>query len=298
MAVELSIIIPARGRGLELRECLHSLCSQNTEADYEILVSFCEMDKEVEKVTVDFEAIRAIRSPGFMLPGAARNLGAQYAFGDVLAFVDSDCILDSNWVTEALQTIRAGAVLCSGAILDTYPWHLISSSDNRLQYVDFPAGRPYGMAAYFPGAHIIMKREIFASSGGFSDAEQAQDVLFTIPIAQQFPQKTIFNSKIIASHVGRRTWRELLEHHYRFGYSRAQDGIQLNKTIMFVARYRWLGWILFLRRFAYITLRVVQWNFASLFRYALQLPFILSGLIAWTNGFYQGIKEKKEGIYK
>jgi cellulose synthase/poly-beta-1,6-N-acetylglucosamine synthase-like glycosyltransferase len=262
-----------------------------------MLVAFCEMDQEVDMVMKDFESIKAIRSPEFMLAGSARNLGAQYAHGDVLAFVDSDCILDSNWVTEALQTIRAGAVLCSGTILDAYPSHLICSSDNRLQYVDFPAGRPYGRAAYFPGAHIIVKREIFESSEGFSNREPAEDILFTMSIALQFPQKIIFNPKIVASHAGRRTWKGLLEHHYRFGYSRAYDQIQLNETIIFVANYPWLGWILFLRRFIYITLRVVQWNLSDLLRYALQLPFISAGLIAWTYGFYQGIKERNKEAY-
>lgn len=298
MAVELSIVIPARGRGPELRACLHSLCSQNTEANYETLVAFCEKDEEVAMIVKDFENIRTICSPEFMLAGTARNLGAKHVGGDVLAFVDSDCILDSNWVTMTLKTIHDGAVMCSGAILDAHPWHLISSSDNRLQYADFPGGRPYGPAVYFPGAQIVIKREIFESSAGFSDKQPAEDILFTMPISRQFPQETIFNPKIILSHAGRRTWKGLLEHHYHFGYSRAQNQIQLNKTILFIAQYPWLGWILFLRRFTYITVRVLQWNPSSLFRYILQLPFVLSGLIAWTSGFYQGIKEKKQGVHK
>jgi mycofactocin glycosyltransferase len=295
MAVELSIIVPARGRGNDLRECLRSLYSQNTTANYEVLAVFCERDIEVGMVVKDYEAVQVVCSPEFILAGPARNLGAKYARGDVLAFVDSDCILAPNWVSAALETIRAGAVLCSGAISDATPWHLISSSDNRLQYADFPAGRPYGTATYFPGAHIIMQKEIFEAGPGFSDSSQAQDVLLTMAIAQQFPQRTIFNPKIMASHAGRRTWKGLLRHHYQFGYSRAQHQIQMKGVMMFIAGHPWLGWVLYVRRFAYISLRLIQWDLRSFGRYFLQLPFILTGLAAWTCGFYKGMQEKHIG---
>jgi hypothetical protein len=67
----------------------------------------------------------------------------------------------------------------------------------------------------------------------------------------------------------------------------------MNKFITFVAAHSWLGWILFLRRFAYISLRLIQWDPSSLVRYLLQLPFILTGLAAWVGGFYEGMMQKQ-----
>lgn len=293
MPVELSFIIPALGNSNELRECLKSIFSQNTSIKYEVLVAFCEQDKEVDLTVKDFEFAKALRSPDYMLAGKARNLGAQYALADIFAFVDSDCVLDSNWTAIAIQTIQDGAVLCSGTILDKFPWNLIASSDNRLQYADFAPRRPYGTATYFPGAHLAVRRDVFEEIGGFDNSPPAEDILFTMPIAKQWPEKTIFNPKMIAYHSGRTTLKELMPHQELFGYARAYHGVQVSINMIKVSQRPWLGWIFFLRRFIYITLRVIQWNVFDLFRYFFQLPFIMIGLVAWVKGFYRGMKEKQ-----
>jgi len=296
MAIDISIVIPSRNHAPELRECLSSLFLQKTSAKYEIIIAYCELDHEVDTVVKSFAQAHAIKAKGFMFPGAARNLGAAHAKASVIGFIDADCVVDSNWISYALTTIQEGAVLCSGAIRDVLPLNMIAASDNRLQYADFAKRRPYGTSEYFSGAHLAIKKEVFESAGGFSDNEKiAQDVLFTQSVVERWPEKVIFNPKLIVSHYGRHNWSKFLDHQMHFGYSRARNGIRVNKTMQWIAKHPYLSWILFLRRLAYITLRVIQWNFFDLPRYLLQLPFVLAGLIAWTNGFYHGMQGKKSG---
>lgn len=290
--VEISIIIPARKNAPDLTTCIESLAAQKTSVKYEVIVAFCNEDIEVHSVVSQFPFVRAITADKYLLPGPARNLGASIANASVLAFVDSDCRLQSDWVDNAFQTIQSGAVLCSGVIRDTSPWDLIASSDNRLQFADFPPGRPYGAARYFPAAHIVVPREIFNAIGGFGNLVTAQDVIFTMEVAKRWPSETIFNPKMVVSHAGRRTWSELLEHHRIFGFERARYQIQINRSMAWISQRRWLGWILFFRRLTYISIRVIQWNTADFIRYFLQMPFILTGLISWTIGYYQGMQAK------
>jgi glycosyltransferase involved in cell wall biosynthesis len=290
MAIELSIIIPARGNAPDLTTCIESLARQKTSINHEVIVAYCNKDMDIHDVVSLFPFVQAATADEYLLPGPARNLGAAMAKANVLAFIDSDCKLQEDWMEAACHTIQSGAVLCSGVIQDTYPWDLIASSDNRLQYADFPSGRPYGPARYFPAVHIVVHRDAFNAVGGFGNSTNAQDVLFTMEIARHWPSQTIFNPKIVASHAGRRTWNGLLKHHKAFGYARALHQIQINNSMSWMSQHRWLGWLVFLRRFVYITFRVIQWNTKDLIRYFLQMPFIITGLFAWTAGYYQGMR--------
>jgi len=298
MDVEISIIVPALGNPGDLYACLKSIVEQRTSARYEVLVAYCEQDKDVERVVRQFPSILAVTAHRYLLAGESRNLGAAKANANVLAFVDSDCIIQPDWVDQALRTMNDGALQCSGPIRDTYPWNLIASTDNRLQFADFPGGRPYGPASYFPCAHLVVQREIFESIGGFSLALVAQDVIFTMAVADRWPAKSVFDPKLVASHAGRHTWMQFLSHHSSFGYARAAHRIQINNLMVWIFRYPWLAPLLFFRRLAYISLRVLQWNLFDLPRYLLQLPFVIAGLIAWTIGFYHGVRERDAGSTK
>lgn len=292
MAVDLSLVIPARGNGSALDLCIKSIEAQKTDAIYEVVVSYCCNDMEVARMVKNRSSVREAVSDEYMLPGPARNLGARAATGRFLAFIDSDCTLDSGWVAAALKTLESGAVLCSGAILDLYPWNLAASADNRMQYADFPPGRPYGVSRYFPAVHIAVRREIYEMVGGFTDAPHAQDVIFTIQVAAYRPDGVIFNPNLVARHAGRGTLGEVMRHHETFGYARAIHEIQIGKMMRLISNHSSLGWALFLRRLVYITMRVIQWNFIDLPRYFLQMPFIFAGLAAWVRGYYRGVKER------
>jgi glycosyltransferase involved in cell wall biosynthesis len=291
-AIEVSIIVPCRGRAQLLQSCLESLFSQITHVHYEVIAVYCKLDQEVDNVVKMFGQVRAITSDEYLLPGVSRNLGAEHAEAEILGFIDSDCIVDSKWVEIAKETINNGAVLCSGAIKDALPWNMISSVDNRLQYADFPVGRPYGKSLYFSGAHLAVGKKIFQDLGGFPPHLHGQDVIFTQKVVEQYGEYVIFNPKMMVSHHGRTGWREFLSHHEKFGISRAQDRIQMNKTLSWLAERRYLSWIIFLRRLIYISLRVVQWNLRDIFRYGIQLPVLFCGLYYWVYGFVNEYNRK------
>jgi O-antigen biosynthesis protein len=295
MAVELSVIVPCRGHAAELEVCLSSLVAQNTSLAYEVLVVYCSQEFDVDSVVKKFPSVLPVISENFLLPGEARNEGARNARGEYFAFIDADCWVDPDWVTFAYETLWSGAVLCGGAILDFQPWNLVASADNRLQFADFPKGRPYGVATYLPGPNIAVRKETFSDMEGFSSHNIAQDVLLTMRIAERWPEKTIFNPQMVVRHFGRSGWRGFLDHQKIFGLARAEAGVQVGPTLAWFARRPYFGWVVFLRRLLYISFRVAQWNFFDIPRYMLQFPLVLAGLAYWVAGFYQGFSSKKKG---
>lgn len=289
----LSIIIPCLGHARELAYCLQGLEAQIGELPIEIIVVDSASDPAVQAVAGRFRRTRLLRSSDLLSAGAARNLGAKHAAAQVLAFIDADCIPEPGWARAAIETIAGGAVIASGPILDVLPWHLIAASDNRLQFVDFPGRRPAGSHPFFPGAHLAMRREVFEASQGFDhQASVAQDVLLTMPMASAAPGGALFCPAMIVRHWGRRSWAEFWRHQRIFGFSRAEYRLRMDRSLVWLGMHPAFAGLVILRRLAYLTLRVIQWNLPDLPRFIVQLPVLLAGLIAWTQGFYAGMRAK------
>jgi glycosyltransferase involved in cell wall biosynthesis len=271
--------------------CLKGLQLQQADPPFEVIVVDSGSDPAVRAVAGQFRGVQLLRSEDKLSSGAARNLGAARARANVLAFLDADCIPGPEWSKAALDAIQAGAMLAGGPILDVLPWHLIAATDNRLQFVDFPSRRPAGPHPYLPGTHMAMPLAVFNGSGGFdTSATPAQDLLLSRPIAATWPGLVRFAPRMIVRHWGRRQWAGFLQHQYAFGYSRAEHRLMMDSSLTWLGHHPVFAWVVILRRLLYLSLRVVQWNLPDLPRYLLEMPVLVVGLIAWTRGFYAGMK--------
>ena len=81
----ISVVIPCRDHSNELRNCFQGLQKQKTNWPYEIIVVDSAADARVAATASLFPFVRLISSDLGLLPGAARNLGAQFARGEYIA---------------------------------------------------------------------------------------------------------------------------------------------------------------------------------------------------------------------
>lgn len=102
-----SVIIPTRNRRVTLQATLKSLQQQSYPQDrYEVMV----VDNGSDDGTKEMVEEMAARSGGLIRylrqdnqgPALARNRGIQETTGEIVAFTDSDCVADADW-------LRAGA---------------------------------------------------------------------------------------------------------------------------------------------------------------------------------------------
>jgi glycosyltransferase involved in cell wall biosynthesis len=107
MSIKVSVVIPTFKRPALLLKCLAQLARQDFPKErYEVIVVTDGIDLEtVTKVTEFYHPISFFNLSCYSLgkkqgPAAARNRGAQYANGELIAFTDDDCLPQPDWISE------------------------------------------------------------------------------------------------------------------------------------------------------------------------------------------------------
>ncbi len=122
-----SIVLPTCDRADITRRCLLALAAQ-TFPDLEIIVvddgSRDETPAMLERFAAEHPDLRltVLRNETNRGANASRNRGVQAATGDLVAFLDSDCIAAPDWVEQLVagfSDARVGAV--TGLVLDPPP---------------------------------------------------------------------------------------------------------------------------------------------------------------------------------
>lgn len=100
-----SIVVPVYN-DLNIKNCLESLQDQNTEYNYEIIiVNDGSTNNKVLEAINTFSGVKIYNQKN-QGPAAARNLGAKYALGDYLCFIDADARADLNWLQRLIDRQR------------------------------------------------------------------------------------------------------------------------------------------------------------------------------------------------
>ena len=102
----ISVVVPHYNDLERLDTCLAALVTQTLpREDYEIIVadnnSPCGL-AEVEKAVAGRARVVTAMEPG---AGPARNAGAEAAQGQILAFTDSDCVPEPQWLEKGVAAL-------------------------------------------------------------------------------------------------------------------------------------------------------------------------------------------------
>ncbi len=101
-----SVVICAYDAERTMRPCMESLRKLDYPNFEVIVVDDGSRDRTAE-IAMDFPEFRLIRQPNKGL-SVARNVGLHAARGDIIAYTDSDCVVDPNWLTLLVRTMEEG----------------------------------------------------------------------------------------------------------------------------------------------------------------------------------------------
>lgn len=210
------MIIPALNEERALPLCLDALVSQTLAGDvFEVIV----VDNGSVDQTVAIAQSFASRLNLHVLEqrecsiSALRNRGAMEANGDLLAFLDADCVAQPNWLAFGMHILEepgAGVIGAGYQIPDYSKWVAKAwyGSQNKKS----------GRVSYISGGNLLMSRAAFVTAGGFDEEmETSEDWEFCQRAASRgLPIRA--HAQLAVVHMGTpQTLREFYEKQYWHG---------------------------------------------------------------------------------
>jgi GT2 family glycosyltransferase len=160
-----SVVVCSYNGASTLTQCLQSLLALDY-PNYEVIVVNDGSTDDTRKILARFPQVRTIHQSNQGL-SAARNVGLQAAHGEIVAYTDSDCYADADWLTHLvfqLQHTEAAAVggpnltpedgwlAACVAAAPGQPTHVLENDQ---------------VAEHIPGCNMTFRREALLAINGF-----------------------------------------------------------------------------------------------------------------------------------
>lgn len=222
----LSIIIAIYNRKDELTELLSSLSIQ-TEKEFEVIVVDDGSMVDLSPVVADFQEklnLKYFRKTNSG-PGLSRNYGAQHAQNSWLVFVDSDVIVESDYVENIRKNLLTTDCAAFGGADKAHEGFntlqkAISYSMTSVLTTGGIRGNKKAVTRFQPRSfNMGVKKDIFLSIGGFSEMRIGEDPDLSMTIWEA-GYKTAFFDNIGVYHKRRTDLGKFSKQVYQFGCAR------------------------------------------------------------------------------
>ena len=255
-----SVIVCSFNGAKTLATCLDSLGKLNY-PEYEVILVDDGSTDDTAYIAAQFPQVRYIHQSNHGL-SHARNTGAAAAKGEVLAYTDSDCMADVDWLYYLIGTLVSGDYAGVGGPNITPP------AQNWIQacVAAAPGGPSHVLltdtiAEHIPGCNMAFYRWAFESAGGFDPEyrKAGDDVDFCWRI-QQAGWVIAFSPTAIVWHYRRFTLGAFLKQ--QDGYGEAESLLRFKHLIFFgpTGTAKWRGQIYGTPRFSWFVNRPVIYH--------------------------------------
>ena len=213
-----SVIVPVYNGLQTIAACIESLLAQEYPRElYEIIVVDNNSTDSTDK-TVQRYSVTLLYELTLQTPAAARNRGIQAARGDILAFIDADCIASSTWLQLLVAPLVdpvVGAV--SGSIEGYQPQPLVEQFFDTL--------KPYAVDSeqrFVPllTGNMACRRSLVEQLGLFDEhLSTAEDLDLGWRIQATAGKRIVYQPEALVHHKYRSTVRGLFHQYRRYGFS-------------------------------------------------------------------------------
>jgi GT2 family glycosyltransferase len=251
----MSVVVCAYNAERTIEACLASLRTLRYPRYEVIVINDGSSDRTLEIVQHCSE-VRVISQENRGL-SVARNVGIEAATGDIVAFTDSDCVVDPDWLTYLAYTFRDGGYVAVGGP------NLPPAEESRTAacVAASPGGPTHVLlndevAEHIPGCNMAFRRDVVRGIGGFDPLFRAAgddvDVCWRL---QNHGHVIGFSPAALVWHFRRNTVAAYLRQ--QMGYGAAEALLYFKHPYRFnlLGQSKWLGRIygdlehsLFMRR--------------------------------------------------
>jgi len=299
----ISIVIPSYNSENTIKTCLGSLLTQSYSGDYEIILIDSSIDDTPRIVTSDYPSIRFIHLDQKTDPGTARNIGIGEAKGDLIAFIDSDCIAAHDWLGSICSAHKSPYNIVGGVVNNAnHQEDLVGWAGYISEFREFLPEQPGREVTHIPTCNISYKRRVFRKFGLFQGEYYPQEDLVYNYNLRKNGERILLDPAIQVYHHHRSKLKDFLAHQNKIGAVTSTVLKQIPLQGSLIARNPLLAafFVPFLPAVKFIKTLSVFLRFqpqAITKRPRVVLVFAL-GLVFWGFGFARGICSKSPSFEK
>jgi len=176
-----SIIVPAYNEEKYIADCLSSLLQIDyPKSCYEVIVVDNGSSDRTVEIAQTFDVQVHVKTG--VKVGGVRNYGASLAEGEIFAFIDGDCVVNKNLLTECASNLSSESIGAVGGMC------LLRNNPNWVETAWVISEEPIKERTnILAGGSFIVKANIFQSLGGFDESINAgEDTKLAKQIADKY----------------------------------------------------------------------------------------------------------------
>jgi glycosyltransferase involved in cell wall biosynthesis len=282
----ISVVVSALDAGSSITPCLESVLNGSYRGNFEVIVVDGSADETSTIVAQRFPGVRLLRSPERLFPGDARNLGIGESSGDILAFLDGDCVPDREWLSQISRVHEASHPAVGGVIENGNPsrtgW--VSYFCKLAKWMPRPAPEQVGD---LPSESLSVKRWALTSYGPFLEGTYSSATAFSWRLNEEGHAPWL-DPSIKVARVGGPSLRTFLRNEPRHGmyYARVrakEQGFSTARRLIHAAGSPILPFLLFARAAS-----AVRRHKRYMREFVASAPLVLLGFTAWSFGEFLG----------
>jgi GT2 family glycosyltransferase len=179
--VRASVILVSYNSWPDLQACLESLLRSLSGDDEVIVVDNSPQDGTLQLIESHYPWVRGVRSSENDGYGGGNNLGAQYAQGQYLVFLNPDTTVEPGWLAALVRTLETDPTigLATSKILLLHDPQHINTCGNKLHLSGLTLCRGLGQSqstfnslevvSAVSGAAFIIRRDLYDALRGFDE---------------------------------------------------------------------------------------------------------------------------------
>jgi glycosyltransferase involved in cell wall biosynthesis len=281
--VTLSIVIVSYNASRTIARCLASLDQQTVKSGFEIVAVDSSTDDTAAIIAAGFPAVGLHTFATRKYPGDARNYAIAQARGNLIAFIDADCVASPDWVAQLLAAHRSDKAVIGGVVDNANPEDLVGWVYYFCEFTSWMPGSKPGAVEEIPTCCLSFKREMFDRYGPFLEGTYCSYTAFHWRMARDGHRPWLDPAIRIAHINPTRLWallRHEIQHGRYFASVRAKEqAFSTSRCLIYIVAAPLLPFLIFARAAACV---FKSGRYRG--RFLLVAPLVLLGKMAWSWG--------------
>jgi glycosyltransferase involved in cell wall biosynthesis len=275
---EISIIIPLWNSPI-----IHRTIDSIKQQDFDLTrVEVIVVGRDNPNLVKEDDLVRFIKSDAPV--SGARNIGINAAKGNILAFLDSDCIASKQWLKRLVAQHEKGYPIVGGGIA-VKGQNYMATCYNITTFHEFLNTSPQGKRKYLPTINMSITREVVDTVGLLEDKlKRAEDLEWSTRMTR-CGYDIIFEPSAYVFHIPetslRRIWTKWVSTGYYSREVRKQFPDILRNSLLLKSQYLILALSFFIST---ATAGRIYLKNKGLLRYFHTFPVVFVTKLAWCLG--------------